>query len=306
MLRYLILGCAVLAAGCEQHGAREAASAIQDEQRENNLSVMNAAKSKFQDTSNNELKSLVSDATVSATLASLQIESPATLERKIIYQADLRLVIADFSNIEADLSRVVKEQGGYLANVSIDRTSGERRTGRWQVRIPTDTFDLFLEAVSKLGVPESRNQTAQDVTEEFVDLEARIANQKRLEERIVGLLEETKGTIKDVIEVERELGRVRGEIEKMEGRLRFLTNRAELTTVTVYIREQRDYVPPQAPTFVSQIGETWGTSLISLRDFGGNILLAIVAAAPWLIVSSAILAVLYRLIRRRSVVKAAS
>jgi hypothetical protein len=305
MLRYLILGCAVLAAGCEQHGAREAASATQDEEREKNLSALNPARPRFQNMDGNEIKSLVSDAMIPAALASFQIESTASVERKIIYQADLRLVIADFSNIEADLSRVVKEQGGYLANVSIDRTSGERRTGQWQVRIPTDAFETFLEAVSKLGVPESRSQTAQDVTEEFVDLEARIVNQKRLEERIVGLIDETKGTIKDVIEVERELARVRGEIEKMEGRLRFLANRAELTTVTVHIREQRDYVPPQSPTFMSRIGETWGTSLIALRDFGGNILLALVAAAPWLLVSSAILAIVYRLIRRRSAGKAA-
>ena len=72
-------------------------------------------------------------------------------------------------------------------------------------RIPVDRFEAFLEGVARLGVPESRQQTAQDVTEEFVDLNARIANKKRLEERILKLLQDSEGKIKDIIEVEGEL-----------------------------------------------------------------------------------------------------
>jgi hypothetical protein len=220
-------------------------------------------------------------------------------ERKIVYQADLRLVVTDFSNIEQEVSRVVREHNGYLGNVSIDRTSGERRTGSWQARIPTDRFDAFLEEISKLGVPESRGQTAQDVTEEYVDLEARISNQKRLEERILQLLDNQQGEIKDVIAVEQELARVRGEIERMEGRLRFLSNRTEMTTVTIYAREQRDYVPPQAPTFTSRIGEAWGSSLVALRDFGANLAVATVGAVPWIFVISLATVLPYRYVRRR-------
>ena len=125
-----------------------------------------------------------------------------------------------------------------MAESAIDRTQGEELSGRWQ-RIPVEHFDVFLNAVAKLGVAESRKQTAQDVTEEFVDLEAQISNKKKLEERIVELVQNQSGEIKDVIEVERELGRVRGEIEQMEGRLRYLTNRAELTTVSIVARSRR-------------------------------------------------------------------
>jgi hypothetical protein len=150
------------------------------------------------------------------------------------------------------------------------------------VRIPVEHFDAFLNEVAKLGVAESRKQTAQDVTEEFVDLEAQISNKKKLEQRIVELVQNQSGEIKDVIEVERELGRVRGEIEQMEGRLRYLTNRTELTTVSIVAREVDDYVPPQAPSFANQIQRAWTNSLQSMQNFGQRAVVAAVYAFPWI------------------------
>ena len=72
-----------------------------------------------------------------------------------------------------------------------------------------------------------------------------------------------------VIQVERELARVRGEVEQMQGRLRYLANRTELSTVTLIIRKrQEDFVPPPEPTFLTEIQRTWGTSLSLLQELG--------------------------------------
>ncbi len=214
----------------------------------------------------------------------------AIRERKIIYEAQVTLVVEDFSETEREVPELVKQHGGYSAEVEVDRTQGERLSGRWVVRIPVDQYDAFLGAISKLGIPETFNQTAQDVTEEYVDLEARIANKKRLEERILELLEGSDGEIKDVIEVERELARVRGEIEQMEGRLRFLENRTALTTVTINAVERQSYVPAQAPTFLGRIDQAWGSSLISLQRFGEHLTVAIVFMFPWFLVVVVVLA----------------
>ena len=208
----------------------------------------------------------------------------ASTERRIVYEAQMTLVVDDLPKTEEELTSLVQEKGGYFADASVDRQQGERLSGRWQVRIPVAQFEAFLDAVSKLGVPEVRRQTAQDVTEEFVDLKARIANKKRLEDRIVELLDTNDGKIKDVIEVERELARVRSEIEQMEGRLRYLTDRTEMTTVTITAREERDYVPPKAPTFGSRISGAWSGSLLALRKFGENFVVAIVYLGPWLVI----------------------
>jgi Tfp pilus assembly protein PilE len=231
-------------------------------------------------------------------------EAFATMPRKIIYQAEITLVVESVSQTESTITELVKQYGGYVADSTIDRRQGEQLWGHWQVRIPVDKFDTFLDAVSKLGIAESRHQTAQDVTEEFVDLEARIANKKKLEARIVDLLDSTTDKITDVLEVERELARVRGEIEQVEGRLKYLTNRTDLTTVSITAREERDYVPPAAPTFSARIQDAWGGSLVSLQDYGQNAAVAAVYVFPWvIIVGVLILPPLWIVGRRRARLK---
>lgn len=207
----------------------------------------------------------------------------AAVERKIIYVADVALVVEDFATVQTRIPDLVRKFDGYLAQAVADRTQGAYPSGRWEARIPVPKFEDFLNAVAGLGVPERRTQSADDVTEEFVDLGARIANKKRLEERILELLEKREGKIDEVIEVERELGRVREEIERMEGRLRYLQSRTALTTVTITAREQHHYVPPQAPTFGNRIAQAWNGSLGALRQFGEWTAIALVACAPWIV-----------------------
>ena len=209
--------------------------------------------------------------------------------RRIIYEAEINLVVKNMAETETQISKLLKQFDGYVGESNVDRRQGEHLTGHWKVRVPATQFDSFLEGVSKLGVAESRKQTAQDVTAEFVDLEAQIVNKKRLEERIVALLKDTSGKIKDVIEVEHELARVRGEIEQMEGRLRYLANRTDLTTISIFAREEENYVPPAAPTFANRITQAWDSSLGSLRSFGEQLLLAVVAAFPWVVAFSVVL-----------------
>ena len=124
-----------------------------------------------------------------------------------------------------------------------------------------DSYHEFLSAAGDIGVPASRIENASDVTEEFVDVEARIKNKRKLEARILELLDRREDKIQHVIEVERELARVREEIERMEGRMRYLKDKTSLTTITITVREQRDYVPEQAPTFTNRIGNAWNASL---------------------------------------------
>lgn len=223
----------------------------------------------------------------------------AALERKIIYTATITLVVEDFSKTESAVLALVERFGGYVSASHVDRTQGDHRSGRWVVRIPVARFDAFLAATADLGVPENSSTAAQDVTEEFVDLDARIKTKKEVERRIIKLLEDRSGDIKDVIAVEGELGRVREEIERMEGRLRYLKDRTALTTVTINAREERDYVPPQAPTFTAQIGQTWTGSVDALTKSGKAMTLTVVAITPWLPVLAVPVVMSFWLVRRR-------
>lgn len=243
------------------------------------------------------------EATPAADAPAVRYAAGEQAKPRIIYTADARVVAKDFAAAAEDLAALVETVGGYVADASVDRTSGSSRSGRWTVRVPVSKFDAFLAGLDTVGFVESRTQSSQDVTMEYVDVEARIANLERLEERFVTLLAERTGELEDVLKVEQELSRVRGDIEQAQGRLRYLANKTDFSTVTVAVREEKDYEPPKAPTFGERIAVTWSRSLRGLRDAGEAAVLAAVALAPWLAVAAVPAAVVVggarRIIRRR-------
>ena len=214
----------------------------------------------------------------------LAATAPLTSNRKIIYTSSIGLVVENYQTFENELPKLVNKHGGFVASSDTDRRYQNNQSGRWVVRIPVDQYNDFLSGVGSLGFTESRSENAQDVTEEYVDLEARIENKKRLESRILTMLEERTGKLADVLEIERELARVREEIETMEGRLRFLKDRTSLATVTIDCREEKEYAPPEPPTLLSRIALSWTDSISSLRRTGENFLVGAIAAAPWIFV----------------------
>ena len=114
-----------------------------------------------------------------------------------------------------------------------------------------------MSAVVRLGEVRHNHVGSQDVTEEYFDLEARIRNKREEEKRLLKHLADSTGKLEDILAVEKELSRVRGEAEQMEGRLRYLADRADLTTVTIEANEWKDYKPPVAATFSTQVGRTF-------------------------------------------------
>ncbi len=186
---------------------------------------------------------------------------PQAAERRIIYTASLSLVVDDFDGLEKQIRETVKQHQGYLSRSDLGRMQGQQRSGNWTARIPVDQYETFIQAVSALGVPASLIQNAADITEEFVDITARIDNKRKLEARILQLLERPEDKIQHVIEVETELARVREEIERMEGRLRYISDQTAMTTVNIDAREERNYQPPQALTLGNRISTAWSNSL---------------------------------------------
>ena len=227
-------------------------------------------------------------------------ELPASVDRKIVYNSTVRLVLKKTSleEFETNIEELIKKHKAYKSNGTFNRNQGENRSGIWEIRVPADQYADFLAAVKTLGVPEEVQEKTRDVTAQYVDLEARIANQKKLEERILGVLDEIKGKIGEVLQVEQELARVREIIERFEGQMRVLKDQVTMATLTVHVREDKDYVPPQALSFGDRIGDIWGKSINALVEFGKNLVLFLVAAFPWLVVIVPPLYILYRFLRR--------
>ncbi|MFH5805180.1 DUF4349 domain-containing protein [Alienimonas sp. DA493] len=224
---------------------------------------------------------------------------PAGVQPKIIYTADLTVVVDDFAAAETAIPALVEKFGGYIAGSNVDRSVGDRLRGTWTVRVPVANYNAFLSGAGGLGVVEERDESARDVTAEFVDVEARLAGRRALETRLLELLAERPGELKDVLEIERELARVREEIETAEGRLRYLSNQTAFSTITLNVREERDYVPPREPGFGERIATTWDNSLAALASFGRGLVLFVVAVAPFALVLGLPLVLLIWAIARR-------
>jgi hypothetical protein len=198
--------------------------------------------------------------------------------RKIIYDARIELLVESLNATERAILSLIEDSGGFLAESNLTAQTRTQREATWRVRVPVDRFDAFVAGVARLGEVRTNHVGSQDVTEEFLDLEARARNKQEEEKR---LLKHSTGKLEDILSVERELSRVRGEIEQMQGRLRYLANRSDLSTVTIAATEWKDYVPPAPMGFQDQVGHAFFGSLQALVVFGKSVLLVVVALVPW-------------------------
>jgi uncharacterized protein DUF4349 len=158
----------------------------------------------------------------------------------------------------AELRRIALRAGGFVADASIQSGRNQLRQATLELKVPSARFDELTEGLQPIGRLEFVNVGAEDVSEEFVDLTARIANGRRMEDRLVELLRTRTGKLQDVLSVERELARVREEIERMEGRLRYLKTSAQLSTLSVSLHEPVPIVATHGPgPIVEAFRDAW-------------------------------------------------
>lgn len=168
------------------------------------------------------------------------------LERKIIRNANLTVEVASPAETQRKIVSIAESHQGFVVtSESTQRTSEDKTkpeiTINLIIRIPALQFNQAMEDIRAVATRVVQEKTTgQDVTEEFIDLEARIKNQKALEAQFIEIMKRA-GKVEDALEVQRELADVRTEIEKLEGRRRFLANQASLSTINVTLQ------PPTIP-----------------------------------------------------------
>lgn len=233
-------------------------------------------------------------------------EKPVTMPRKIIYTADTEVRARDFGKAREGLLGTIQKYGGYVSESNVSGTSGQNRTGTWKVRVPVANFDAFLHDLGGLGDVENTRINSEDVSEEFYDLEARLKNKRVEEERLIQHLKVSTGKLTDILAVEKEISRVREEIERMEGRRRFLMNQTDLTTVTVTVREMSQLVPTTEPGLPAQMQRVFLESLAGIAHFGRAILLLIVGMTPVAALISVMAVPIWYTVKRRRRARAAA
>lgn len=176
----------------------------------------------------------------------------------IIRTAKLDLITKDFDNARSAMEAILKRHRGFVGELKVGGSSGSGRTLTATLRVPADQLDASLTELKALGRVESESQTGQDVTSQYVDLQARLANARNTEQRLTDILRNRTGKLSDVLEVEQEVDRVRGEIEQMEAERKNMSNQVSFATLNATITE--DYqarlqvVPPSTWTRLSNAG----------------------------------------------------
>jgi anti-sigma factor RsiW len=152
--------------------------------------------------------------------------------------ASLSLVVKDFGSVEAAVKAVVARHSGYIGELSTSTPPDAAKTFSATLRVPSAQLEPALAELKQLGRADQESQAGEEVTKQYVDLAARLKNSRATEERLLGVLRNNTGKVKDVLEVENEISRVRGEIEEMEADQRALQARIDFATITLSVTEE--------------------------------------------------------------------
>ena len=171
--------------------------------------------------------------------------APASANRKLIRNATVQLEILSFDDALQKITAFANEQHGYVATTDSQKQSNGKLRGEVVVKILPENLDPFLQKLRGLG--ELKNQTlgTEDVTKAYFDTDARLKNAHVMEQRLIDMLKMKTGKVSDLLQVEKELGRVREDIEKMKGDLKYWDSQVQFATVTVSLAE-KDMEEPAA------------------------------------------------------------
>jgi hypothetical protein len=208
----------------------------------------------------------------------------------IVRTAELALTTNKFDQARPAVEEILKRHQGYVGELNVSTPTGSARSLTGTLRVPASRLDAALADFKGLGRVEKETQGGEEVTQRYVDLQARLKNSRTTEKRLTDMLRDRTGKLSDVLSVELQISRVRGEIEQMEAERKGLKNQVDYATLSITVNE--DYkaelkvVPPSTST---QIRNAAVEGYRSLVDGLLGLLLWLISVLPTLLVWCAVL-----------------
>jgi anti-sigma factor RsiW len=166
------------------------------------------------------------------------VESPATPAPMIARTASLTITVKDIAAARSLLDAMLAKHQGYSAQLTVESAANAPRGLQASLRIPVPGLSAAIADLKTLGRVEKESQSGEDVTQQHVDLAERLKTARETEERFRGILQQHTGTVADLLQVEEEIARVRGEIESMEAEQTALEHRVDFATVDLQLSEE--------------------------------------------------------------------
>jgi hypothetical protein len=178
---------------------------------------------------------------------SASVDLVRTQNPMIAHTAQVTLTTREFEKARGAVEDILKRHKGYIGHLNVYAPAGAGRSLDATLRVPADQLQPTLAEIKRLGRVETESQSGEEVTSQYIDLDARLTNARNTEQRLTDLLRQRTGKLADVLSVELELGRVRGEIERMQAEKKSLTNRVDFATLNATVREDYQAMVPVGP-----------------------------------------------------------
>lgn len=225
-------------------------------------------------------------------------------KRMIIRSGTMSMEVDNYDDTEAKIKNIVNNYNGYLTNSTSKLNTEGKKQGSITIRVASDKFDAMIDELSKVGKVMNQNISGKDVTEEYMDAEARLKTQRELETRLLKILAEKTARLTDLVEVEQKLANVRENIEKTEGRMRYLRDQASFSTLTVSIYEPSMLTTSTGGGFFYELGEAVKKGLSGFTSVLAGIITVLIALLPLIILVFVIVYFVIKYFKKRKKAKA--
>lgn len=234
--------------------------------------------------------------------STMGLDSVAATSQKLIKTVSLSMETKEFDPLLENIRSKVEELGGYIESSEISGSSyysvQENRYAWLTLRIPADKLDGFVTVVSELGNVTSKNESVEDITLQYVDVEGRKQALETEQARLLELLERAE-TMEDIIAIESRLSEVRYELQSYGSTLRTYDNQVNYSTVSIRISEVERVTPViEKRTFLEEIQYRLSDNLYDIGQGIRNFAIWFISSLPYLIIWAAVIAVLVLVARK--------
>lgn len=202
---------------------------------------------------------------------------------QLIKKAEMSVIVKSIDTSTKSVTDIVKKQQGDILGFQNQKPpdSSIRQTATVDIRVPQERLETTLDALAKLGTVQNRGLTAEDVTAQLVDNEARLKNLRKSEEMVLKIMERS-GSVGDVLKASQELSNIRESIERIDAQLKSLRNQVAYSTISLTLEAAVSAQQTPEPALGLRVQETWGKATHSV----GELTLGLFALSIWLLAFS--------------------
>jgi hypothetical protein len=212
---------------------------------------------------------------------------PGARERKLVRSAALQLEVEEYPTARGAVDAALARAGGHVARARVEHADGMVALASLELRVPAAALDEFVREAAGFGTVLHEEMRTDEISEEYYDAQARLGNAQKLEQRLLEFAGAKTSDVKGLLEVERELGRVREEIETLAGRIAGYDGQVALSALSLEMVSRQRVSVGDAPGLGARLQHAWRESSGALLRTGRGALVLLTFLLPWLPVLAA-------------------